>query len=77
MKRLLQLVLAAQSAYATLYKDQIGINDWQHEYIGTPKYVKFWHEKSYSEESRLLVATHKNVVAEINCTTGGISKHYV
>ncbi|CAG8644959.1 10223_t:CDS:10, partial [Acaulospora morrowiae] len=54
-----------------LYEDQAGINDWHHQYIGTPKF-SFFH-KVPSRGSVILVASERNVIASISPRNGNIA----
>ena len=56
-----------------LYESQVGVNDWHHQYVGTPT-ISFCHKLSNSKLVTL-VATDKSVVAALNPTTGNISKN--
>ncbi|CAG8580961.1 4772_t:CDS:10 [Paraglomus occultum] len=54
-----------------LYESQTGVNDWHHQYIGTPT-ISFFHKLSNSKLVAL-VATEKSVVAALNPTNGNIT----
>lgn len=53
-----------------LYEDQIGLFDWRHQYIGTPKEILF--DQSSPTSKRIYIATEHNVLAALNARTGHI-----
>ncbi|KAL1919740.1 uncharacterized protein VTP21DRAFT_1671 [Calcarisporiella thermophila] len=53
-----------------LHADQVGLKDWHHKWIGTPRFIEFGH---HGNQTLMVASTQKNVLAALNMNSGELA----